>query len=161
VLGQVAGEPALVAYVVASDRPTPRALQDHVITRLPPYMVPTAFVVLDALPLTPNGKLDRAALPAPAPADQLGEAYTAPADPVEVRLAQVFAEVLQVERVGLRDDFFMMGGSSLLLPRLAARIHAALQVKLPLRLLFRHSTVQALAAHIASLPAPAAEGGTR
>jgi acyl-coenzyme A synthetase/AMP-(fatty) acid ligase len=161
VLGKMSGAPALVAYVVpaSGQRPSPRALQDHAITRLPAYMVPAAFVLLEALPLTANGKLDRAALPAPSPADPLAGSSTPPADPVEIRLAQAFAEVLQVERVGLRDDFFMMGGNSLMLPRLAARIHALVQVKLPLRLLFRHSTVQALAAHIATLNAPAREVG--
>src|SRR5262249_19086777 len=110
--------------------------------RLPEYMVPSAFVVLDALPLSPNGKLDRRALPAPDRArPELDEAYVAPRTPVEQRLADLWAEVLGVERVGVQDNFFELGGHSLLATQVISRMRKSLEVELPLRALFEAPTV--------------------
>src|SRR5262249_9060400 len=131
----VPGDRRLVAYLVARDpaeMPPSAELRSHVKERLPEYMVPGAFVTLDALPQTPNGKVDRKALPAPASvADE--DAYVAPRTAMEGMLAGAFAEVLGVERVGIHDDFFSLGGHSLLAMRAAARVRDACGVELAVR----------------------------
>lgn len=117
-------------------------LQEH----LPEYMMPQAFVLLDELPLTPNGKVDRRALPAPERTrPELDEAYVAPRNAVEEVMSGVWAEVLDVERVGVHDDFFALGGHSLKATQVVSRIREALQVELPLRSLFEDRTVAGLA----------------
>ncbi|HYR11951.1 MAG TPA: amino acid adenylation domain-containing protein [Longimicrobium sp.] len=165
----VPGDRRLAAYVVpaapadpersADAAPDAEALRAHLRSRLPEHMVPSAFVLLDALPLNPNGKVDRAGLPAPEYASR--ERYAAPATPVEARLAEVWAQVLGVERVGRHDGFFERGGHSLLAMRLVSRVREALQVELPLRALFEGPTVARVAERVealrgAALPAPAA-----
>ena len=105
--------------------------------QLPTYMVPAAIVVLDEIPLTPVGKLDRAALPAPEFLSTAAE-FRAPATPVERAVARVFADVLGVERVGLDDSFFDLGGNSLVATRVVARVNAALGVDLVVRTCSRH-----------------------
>ncbi|WP_040704264.1 non-ribosomal peptide synthetase, partial [Nocardia takedensis] len=139
----------LVAYLVAdAERPLELdAVKAALSLRLPPYMVPTAFVVLDAFPLNPSGKLDRRALP-----DPVFEAreYRAPATPVQQIVASTFAEVLDAERVGLDDDFFELGGNSLVATQVVARLGVALDTEVPVRLLFEASTVDALAARVES-----------
>ncbi|MDB4994866.1 MAG: pcbAB, partial [Myxococcaceae bacterium] len=144
------GEPHVVAYVIAADAKAPPShaeLRDYLKTKLPEYMVPSAFVLLDALPLTPNGKVDRNALPAP---DVLAAAseYVAPRDPTEAALARIWCDVLRVPRVGVHDDFFALGGHSLLATRVVSRIRSELQVELALRELFEATTVEQLAARI-------------
>ncbi|WP_445344275.1 condensation domain-containing protein, partial [Caballeronia calidae] len=119
------------------------ALRIHLTERLPDYMVPAAFVVLDALPLTPNGKLDRRALPDPQWQDL--SAYVAPRTPLEHTLAQSFASVLGLERVGVSESFFSLGGHSLLATRLISQLRTVLDRELPLRILFDAPTVAALA----------------
>ncbi|HEX2081289.1 MAG TPA: amino acid adenylation domain-containing protein [Longimicrobium sp.] len=141
------GKKRIVAYVVGDA--DAEALRAHLRQRLPDYMVPGAFVALDALPLTPNGKLDRSALPAPAL--QAG-AYVAPRTETERVVAQVFATLLGIENVGAADDFFSLGGHSLLATRVVSRVGDALGVELPLRALFEHPTVQALAAAADAAP---------
>lgn len=135
----------LVAYVVGPAETDSARLRGALSRRLPAYMVPTAYVVLDALPRTPNGKLDRAALPGPAPVVAEGRRYVAPRTPVETAVATVWAEVLGVERVGVHDDFFDLGGHSLLVLRVAARLPRVLPVTLPVRRLFELRTVESLA----------------
>ncbi|MCX5414993.1 non-ribosomal peptide synthetase [Streptomyces sp. NBC_00059] len=156
------GDRRLVAYVV----PAPGATLDrpglaHGLSRvLPSYMVPSAFVVLDALPLNANGKVDRRALPAPQAATAEG---AAPRTPHEEVLAGLFADVLGVPAVGVDDNFFSLGGHSLLATRLVARTRAATGAKLELRDLFEHPTVASLAATLdTSGPArPAVVPGAR
>ncbi|MDX2090384.1 MAG: amino acid adenylation domain-containing protein, partial [Kofleriaceae bacterium] len=139
----VPGNAQLVAYVVAKafDVATCKAA---LATTLPDYMVPTVFVVLDALPLTPNQKVDRKALPAP-DASQSQRAYVAPRTEVEVLLAQVWRELLGLERVGIDDSFFELGGHSLLAMRLVSRVRAALGTELPVRAVFESPTLAAQA----------------
>ncbi|WP_412538002.1 amino acid adenylation domain-containing protein [Longispora sp. K20-0274] len=135
---------ALVGYLVGDVDPGP--LPAALGAVLPDYMVPAAFVVLDALPLTPNGKLDRRALPAPGPA--AGRPYAAPHGAAEELVAEVFAELLGVEKVGADDDFFTLGGNSLLAIRAISRIRNQTGVTIPTRGLFTHSVVSQLAAEI-------------
>jgi aryl carrier-like protein len=116
-----AGGRRLVAYY-EGDVLDPEALRRHVSERLPDYMVPAAYVRLERLPLTPNGKLDRKALPSPAGEAFAHRGYEAPVGEVERALAEVWSEVLGVERVGRWDDFFALGGHSLLIMRLVERM---------------------------------------
>ncbi len=119
--------------------------------QLPDYMVPSAFVVLDALPLTPNGKLDREALPAPGGDAVLARGYEAPEGPIEEALAGFWAELLGLPRVGRSDHFFELGGHSLLAVMLHSRLYEALGVELPLTTLFARPTLAALAEAIGAL----------
>jgi acyl-coenzyme A synthetase/AMP-(fatty) acid ligase/acyl carrier protein len=138
-------EQRLVAYVVGSV--DAEGLRAHLRRSLPEYMVPSAFVVLDALPLTPNGKLDRKSLPAPGnPADT--ERYVAPRTPVEELLAEIWAEVLRLERVGVHDNFFDLGGHSLLIMRLLAKVQATFDLELSIRTVFSMPTLEAMAGEI-------------
>ncbi|MGH3932005.1 MAG: non-ribosomal peptide synthetase, partial [Pseudonocardiaceae bacterium] len=143
-----AGDKRLTAYVVPITDTAfqPDLLSDFLRQRLPEYMVPVAFVTLDALPLTPNGKLDRSALPAP----DLSPTGTgrAPRTPQEQLLADLFADVLGLPQVGIDDDFFDLGGHSLLATRLVARVRATLGIELGLRALFETPTVAGLAARL-------------
>ncbi|MFC7728919.1 amino acid adenylation domain-containing protein [Actinomadura keratinilytica] len=143
-----AGDTTLVAYVVPAPGRTaePAALRAFAGETLPDYMVPSAVVVLDELPLTPNGKLDRAALPAPDLA--ASPESRAPRDAREEILCGIVADVLGVERVGIDDDFFDLGGDSLKATRVAARARAALGGDLPVRAVFEAPTVAALAARL-------------
>lgn len=141
----------LVAYVV----PAPEsdislsALQEHLRARLPDYMMPTTFVQLGALPLTPNGKVNQAALPAPDENNILRERSSArPCTPMEERVEAMVATLLKVEHVGVEENFFMMGGHSLLGAQLLAWIAETFGVELALRTLFEVPTVRMLAAEI-------------
>jgi acyl carrier protein len=136
----------LVAYLVPAKQPTPTVseLQRFLNKRLPNYMVPSAFVRLDAIPLTPNGKIDRRALPVPGQAD-LEKSFVAPRTPVEERLASIWTEVLHREPIGIYDNFFELGGHSLLATQVISRISEALSVAIPLRSLFETPTVAGLA----------------
>ncbi len=158
------GDRRLVAYVVptaeATDQLDPSAvigrpsavvgrLRSYLKERLPDYMLPSTFVVLEALPLLPSGKVDRRALPAPeGTRPDLEVAYAAPRTPVEEVLVELWARVLGVERVGLHDDFFELGGHSLLAVRLISRLRRAFQVELPLQDLFEAPTVAGLAERV-------------
>ncbi|HYO15514.1 MAG TPA: amino acid adenylation domain-containing protein, partial [Thermoanaerobaculia bacterium] len=144
---ELAGGKALVAYVVASGAPPAASeLRDHLRASLPEHMVPSAFVLLDSLPLTPNGKVDRRALPAPEIEAERG--FVAPRTPVEELLAGLWAELLNVERVGAEDHFFELGGHSLLATRVVSQLRGIFGVELPLRALFESPTVATLARRV-------------
>ncbi|HEX6042720.1 amino acid adenylation domain-containing protein, partial [Longimicrobium sp.] len=160
VRGDGPGGPRLVAYVVgAADADGLRA---RLRRALPDYMVPAAFVTLAALPLTASGKLDRRALPAPAAAAP-GGARLRPETEMEARLSAVWRELLGLEEVGVEDNFFDLGGHSLLLVRLQARLTAELGREVPVVELFQYPTVRALAARLqgASDAAAVDEGEAR
>jgi amino acid adenylation domain-containing protein len=147
------GDQRLVAYVVPAEGRSAdiEELRRLCKTRLAPYMVPSAFVQLDAFPTTPNRKLDRRALPAPdGIRPDLERSYVAPETPVEESLAAIWGEVLGVDRVGVDDDFFDLGGHSLLAVKMFARMQESLGVDLPLGTVFEHSTVRQLAAEVSS-----------
>ncbi|WP_324189579.1 non-ribosomal peptide synthase/polyketide synthase [Nocardia otitidiscaviarum] len=137
-------EARIVGYVVADAAVDPALLREAAARRLPEYMVPAAVVAVEHIPLTVNGKLDRAALPAPV-FETTG--YRRPTGVAEEIVAGVFAELLGLERVGAADDFFALGGSSLLAAQAVARIGAALDAELAVRAVFEHPGVAALAAH--------------
>ena len=148
------GNKRLVAYVVPAQKQvlTISELRRALSEKLPPYMLPAAFVMLDALPLTPNGKVDRRALPAP---DEMRPDLTrtpvVPRTPLEEALAAMWTEVLRLDRIGVHDNFFELGGHSLLAMRILSRLRETFQVELPLRILFETTTIaqlaQALIAH--------------
>jgi len=140
------GDARLVAYVVGAGGPPPGAgeLRRHLAAGLPDYMVPAAFVALDALPLSPHGKVDRNALPAPVRGVPDGR-FVAPRGPVEVELARIAAGVLGLDRVGAHDDFFALGVDSIRSIQIASRAREA-GLRLDPGDLFRHQTVAALAA---------------
>jgi acyl carrier protein len=120
--------------------------------RLPDYMVPTHFVRLDHIPLTPNGKVDRAALPDPSGGrGALAEGYAPPATPLETALAAIWGRVLRIDPIGIHDNFFDLGGASLAAIQLAAEVSRAFGVELPLRDLFTHPTIAALAPQVEAL----------
>jgi len=143
----VPGDKRLVAYVVLHEKQaiTLSDLQDHVAKQLPSYMVPTAFVLLEALPLMTNGKVDRQALPIP---DQvrpgLQEAFVAPRTEIEEAVARFWSQVLRIERIGIYDNFFVLGGHSLLATQVLSRLRATLQVDVSLRRFFEAPTVAEL-----------------
>ncbi|HEV3048901.1 MAG TPA: amino acid adenylation domain-containing protein, partial [Longimicrobium sp.] len=141
-------ERRLVAWFVAAGEVGAAELRTHLLAHLPGHMVPAAFVRLDALPLTRNGKVDRRALPEPDADDLAGTHFVAPATQTEEVLANLWAQLLGAERVGATDDFFMLGGHSLLATRLASRVRSDLRVELPIRAVFEHSTLGALAAEV-------------
>jgi amino acid adenylation domain-containing protein/thioester reductase-like protein len=114
--------------------------------KLPEYMVPSAFIIMDTLPLTPNGKLDRRALPEPSQIRPvLQEAFVAPRTPTEKRLAQIWSDILEIEQVGIHDNFFELGGHSLLVAQLIAKVRATFELELPLLSFFQMPTVISLA----------------
>jgi amino acid adenylation domain-containing protein len=144
-----AGARRLVAYLVASPEAPldTKGLRQSLADELPEYMVPSAFVALDALPLTPSGKVDRGALPAP-DASGAAETYVAPRTETEAAVAAIWAEVFEVEKVGAEDSFFDLGGHSLLATLVVARIRSTYGVEIPLYALFREPTVAGLAREV-------------
>jgi acyl carrier protein len=144
------GDKQLTTYVALKDIGTVAAkqLKEFLKERLPEYMLPVSFVVLDALPLTTTGKVDRNALPI----DQIGvevkENYLASRTALEQVLANIFSEILSVERVGANDSFFDLGGHSLLATQVLSRVREAFHLEVPLRKLFKAPTVAAFAAAI-------------
>jgi amino acid adenylation domain-containing protein len=150
----IPGDKHLVAYIVPSQKQAPASinLRQFLKEKLPEYMVPSAYVMLESLPLTPNEKVDRRGLPA---VDTLSfdikEDYVAPRDRVEKALAEIWAKVLGKEQVGIHDNFFELGGHSLLATQLTSRIRDAFQIELSVRNLFESPTVASLARHIETM----------
>ncbi|HWN42639.1 MAG TPA: amino acid adenylation domain-containing protein, partial [Thermoanaerobaculia bacterium] len=139
-------EGRLVAFVVPT---TASGLRGHLQDRLPEFMMPSAWVLLEALPLTPNGKVDRRALARlGVPRVEPAEAAVAPRTTTEELLARLWAEILKLQRVGVEDDFFELGGHSLLATRVVSRVREAFGVELPVRALFESPRIAALAARI-------------
>jgi amino acid adenylation domain-containing protein len=149
-----AGDKRLVAYFVPAGnaQPTHTELRNFVVSRLPEYMVPSLFVKLEALPVNASGKVDRSALPAPNADNTLRDStFIAPRTPIEERLAAMLASLLALDRVSVEDNFFLLGGHSLLGTQLIARIRDAFGVELSLHALFDAPTVSQLSARIEAL----------
>ncbi|MCA2621160.1 MULTISPECIES: non-ribosomal peptide synthetase [unclassified Microcystis] len=147
------GDKRLVAYIVPQSEKTItiNEIRQFLKAKLPSYMVPNAFVILDALPLTANGKIDRRALPPSESSSEPSEKYVAPRNPIEDILVNVWSEILKVEKVGINDNFFELGGHSLLATKLVAQIRDHLKIELPLRQLFNTATLAELAQGIEQL----------
>jgi amino acid adenylation domain-containing protein len=147
------GATRLAAYCVPAEAGAWREteIRAYLAERLPAYMVPSLWVTLDELPRTPGGKVDRRRLPAPAGAPAVSTPFVPPRTATEEVLASLWAQVLKVERVGLRDSFFELGGHSLLATRLVHRVRNVFQVDLPLRMVFESPTVQEMAPQLAAL----------
>ncbi|HXQ73774.1 MAG TPA: amino acid adenylation domain-containing protein [Pyrinomonadaceae bacterium] len=145
------GEQRLIAYVVGSQKSLPTASEwrTFLVQRLPEYMIPSLFVSLEELPLLPNGKVNRAALPLPdASRPELRREFVAPENPTQARLVELYMNVLALDKVGIHDDFFELGGDSILATRLVSRLRRVFEVEMPLRELFWQPTVFELAAVI-------------
>ena len=154
----IPGQKRLAAYVVAAgeQRPTVTELRRALQTQLPDYMIPATFVFLDELPLTPNGKVDRKALPSPSvKRPELERTYVAPRTDEEKLLAEILADVLNVEQVGALDNFFDLGGHSLVAVQVVSRIRQLADVELPITAIFTQPTVEALAKAFADIAASA------
>jgi amino acid adenylation domain-containing protein len=142
------GDNRIVAYFVTSSKPGPSIgeLRGFLKKKLPDYMIPSAFVLLDTLPLTPTGKVDRKALPVPGNSrPELDTPYAAPRTTVEKELAQIWAEVLSLDEIGIHDNFFEVGGHSLLATQVISRVINTFKVELPIKSLFESPTVADMA----------------
>ncbi len=145
------GDKRLVAYYTQCDEQTPSVLElrESLGTKLPEYMVPAAYVKLDALPLTPSGKIDRRSLPLPDSKDVgVQDQYTPARNGIEEQLTQIWSEVLGIERIGIHDNFFALGGHSLLAVRLTSRIAEIFEVSLGVRRIFEQPTIAQLSEQI-------------
>lgn len=140
----IPGNKRLVAYVVLTGACSSDELRSFLKERLPDYMVPSIFVMLDSFPLTKSGKIDRLALPTPDGVER-GNGYVAPRTPLETSLAKIWAQVLRLERVGVHDNFFELGGHSLLATIAISRIREAFELEVPVRSFFETPTVAGLA----------------
>jgi len=143
------GDKRLVAYVVLNpnSQATSGELRQFLTNQLPAYLVPNTFVILESLPLTPSGKCDRRSLPVPEP-QELSDHYIAPKSPTEEILAQIWAQVLKVERVGREDNFFELGGHSLLATQVLSRINSAFGLDLSVQIMFESPTIAGIAGYI-------------
>jgi aspartate racemase len=145
---RVSGDKHIAAYVVAqgTDKPSPLELRDFLKPNLPEFMIPSAFVFLDALPINANGKLDRKALPAP---DQGGQdmkvEFVAPCNTVEKQLAELWADILTIDHIGIHDNFFDLGGHSLLAVKMIVEVNKLFNSALPLGVIYQSPTIKALA----------------
>jgi amino acid adenylation domain-containing protein len=147
------GEKQLTAYIVPhnNSKYTHNNLRSFLQQQLPHYMVPSAFVILESLPLTANGKVDRHKLPAPSrERPQLEQAYIAPQTDLERLLAGILSELLKIDRVGIDDNFFDLGGTSISILQVAARVKQELGIELPAVKLFQYSTIGFLAKYLHS-----------
>ncbi|MBE7174551.1 MAG: amino acid adenylation domain-containing protein, partial [Williamsia sp.] len=143
------GTKRLVAYIVEKEGIDKAALQQYAHTALPHYMVPVQWAVIEAVPLTVNGKVDRKALPDPGGPMHSYNRYVAPRSEKEKVLASIWQDVLKLERVGVEDDFFSLGGYSLLALRLISQVRNFFGVELQISDIFTHQTISALAQHLA------------
>jgi acyl carrier protein len=147
------GDQQLVAYIISTgEAPTDNELRAHLRRKLPDYMIPAAFVLLESLPLTSSGKVNRLALPQPSRAQlATGEDFVAPRTDIERELANIWAEVLRRESVGVKHNFFEIGGHSLLATQVISRIRKHFKLELPLRSIFESPTVATLATALVEL----------
>jgi amino acid adenylation domain-containing protein/non-ribosomal peptide synthase protein (TIGR01720 family) len=163
-----AAGPSLVAYLVPAEtalagagpalqQPLRSALKNSLLAVLPDYMVPAHMLLLESLPLTPNGKVNRKALPLP-DASAAQESYVAPEGELECAMASIWSEVLKLERIAREDNFFELGGHSMLVTQVVSRVRRRLDLQVPLRTLFEHSTLRAYAQTVAEL-VPSVQGG--
>ncbi|MEO0686377.1 MAG: thioesterase domain-containing protein, partial [Cyanobacteria bacterium J06649_11] len=143
-----AGDKRLIAYIVPhnSQHPTAKELKDFLQAKLPDYMIPSGFVMLDVLPLTPNDKVDRKALPKPDKIDlNLSQAYLAPSNNIQQKLVTLWEQAFRIQPIGIKDDFFSLGGNSLLATSMVGEIEKLFAKKLNQSVFFEASTIEKLA----------------
>jgi acyl carrier protein len=139
----------LIAYLVTNTDVTREELRQYLSQQLPNYSIPSQFVFLDSLPLTPSGKIDRQSLPEPQlERPELTTAYTPPSSNLEQQIAEIWQDLLQVDKVGIHDNFFDLGGHSLLIVQLRSRLEEFLNREIPLVTLFQYPTIEALATYL-------------
>ncbi|PNQ87653.1 non-ribosomal peptide synthetase, partial [Paenibacillus polymyxa] len=138
----------LCAYFVAVEEMVLAELKAYMEMELPMHMIPTYFIQLDHIPMTPNGKMDRKSLPAPSASSLVSNIYEAPANDTEMKLAQIWEDVLGIERVGVQDNFFELGGHSLKAISLVSKMHQALEVDIRVRDIFEGPTIRELGAKV-------------
>ncbi|MFC1712056.1 phosphopantetheine-binding protein, partial [Candidatus Poribacteria bacterium] len=146
------GDQRLVAYLVPIEglKPTAGTLRCTLAESLPDYMIPSAFVMMDSMPLTPSGKINRLALPDPGTArPELGNPFVEPRTAIEGTLADIWSGILGLDEVGIQDNFFDLGGNSLLATQIISRVLNTFQIRVPLRSLFRSPTVADMAVVLA------------
>ncbi len=156
----VPGDRRLVAYLVLREKQAAIVgdLHSHATKQLPTYMLPSAFVVLEAFPLTPNGKVDRRALPAPQyTRPELEKGFVAPCTAIEKAVAAIWSQVLGIEQIGIHDDFIALGGDSLMAMQVISRLRKVLQIQLPLARFYEARTVAELAKIIEQVKASGAQ----
>ncbi|MCK4259133.1 MAG: amino acid adenylation domain-containing protein, partial [Halanaerobiales bacterium] len=141
----------LCAYIVSDSELTVSKLRNYLSKELPDYMIPSYFVQLDELPLTPNGKLDRKALPNPQSKINIETVYVAPTNLVEAKLVEIWSDILGVEKIGIYDNFFDLGGHSLRATQFTARVFKEMNVEIPLREVFEKPTIRELAEDIKNI----------
>ena len=142
------GSKRLVCYIVPNGVFDKTATQSYLKTRLPEFMIPSVWVVLERLPLTHNGKLNKKALPEPGASELVQRQYVAPGNELELNLVNIWQEILHIDRVGIHDNFFELGGHSLLVMRLVSAIRKELLVEIAVKSLFNYPTIAALAVHL-------------
>ncbi|MCT4619882.1 MAG: amino acid adenylation domain-containing protein, partial [Marinisporobacter sp.] len=138
----------LCAYIVAEKELDVSDLRMHLSKKLPEYMIPSYFVQLEKIPLTPNGKIDRKALPQPEGNISTGVKYEAPSNNIEEKLVEIWKEILGIEKIGINDSFFNVGGHSLKAATMVSKMHKEMNVEVPLREVFKLATVKKLARYI-------------
>ncbi|MEH1768063.1 MAG: amino acid adenylation domain-containing protein [Nostoc sp.] len=151
---EVQGDKRLVAYLTLNLEQTVKVeqLRRFIQQKLPIYMMPSAFVILTAFPMTPNGKIDRRSLPEPAQTrQQAEETFVPPSDEIELKLARIWEKVLGIKPIGIKDNFFDLGGNSLLSIRLFAQVQKAFKKDMPLAILYQNPTIEQLAIIIRQL----------
>jgi acyl carrier protein len=158
-VGEPPGKKRLTGYIVPAveNSLATGEIREYLKEKLPEYMIPSTFVVLEALPLTPNGKVDRRALPDPDLGQVSEGEYVPPRGPVEKELATMLAELVGIGRLGAYDNFFEMGGDSLMAVQVVSRVRDAFRVELSLRRLFENPTVAGLAVEVAKSQASRAD----
>ena len=152
--GEVSEEKRLIAYVVSKPDTelSTEELREYLSARLPDYMVPNSFMMLERMPLTSNGKVDRKALPEPdSQRPELAESYVAPRTQVEQQISEIWSSMLGIDLVGVNDNFFELGGHSLLATQLASAVRKTFQIELPLHVIFDSPTVAEMAEHVSAI----------
>jgi len=143
------GTSRLIAYIVTQTEVTNEELKQFLSEKLPNYSIPSGFIVLDSLPLTPSGKVDRRSLPEPQlERPELATTYTPPSSSLEQQIAEIWQDLLQVDKVGIHDNFFDLGGHSLLIVQVRSRLETLLNRQIPLVTLFQYPTIEALATYL-------------
>jgi amino acid adenylation domain-containing protein len=142
------GHKRLVGYIVAAEKFDKQALTSYLHTQLPDYMVPSIWVEMQSLPITPNGKIDKRALPDPDVNELSSHSYVAPRTETEKKLAEIWQQLLGVEKVGIHDNFFELGGHSLMVMRVVAYVERELSISIPIHLLFQLTSINELGKYI-------------